>query len=121
MPEVQQQPARPQERVSGRELMEQYLRHWTPLNEALPTHEAKQFAWERESGTMQIYKHMQTGQHLYIDGQDGQFLDRDREPITAKEALDFAMPDGQQHSHSLDREPEREISIHRGYGFGIGM
>ena len=69
---------------------------------------------------MQAYQHTQTGRHLYIDGQNGQFHNQKREPISAKEALDFAMPDGQKHSHSLDLKPEREISI-RGHGFGIGM
>jgi conjugative relaxase-like TrwC/TraI family protein len=118
VPEVQQEPERQQQRMSGRELMEQHHRHWTPLNEALPAHEAKQFAWKKETGTMQVYQHTETGRDLYIDGQDGRFHDQDRDTITAKEALDFAMPDGQKHSHSLDIEPE--ISIHR-QGFGLGM
>lgn len=117
VPEVQQEPEPQRERLSGRELMDQYLRHWTPLKEALPAHEAKQFAWKQESGTMQIYQHMQTGRHLYIDGQDGQFHDRHREPITAKEGLDYAMPEGQVHSHSRDL-PERSIEHH---GFGLGL
>jgi hypothetical protein len=115
VPEVQPEPQR--ERLSGRELIDQYLRHWTPLNEALPAHEAKQFAWKQESGTMQIYQHMQTGRQLYIDGQDGQFHDRNREPITAKEGLDHAMPEGQAHSHSKDL-PERSIEHH---GFELGL
>ena len=86
--------------MSGRELMDQHLRRWTPLHNALPAQEAKQFHWERESGTMQIYRHVETGQHLRIDGQDGRFHDGDREPISVKEALDFAMPEGRQHSNS---------------------
>ena len=116
--EVQQEPERQQVRLSGRELMEQHLRRWTPINEALPAHEAKQFAWQRESGTMQIYQHTQTGRHLYIDGQDGQFHNEKRVPITAKQALDFAMPEGHKHSHSLVKQPE--VSI-RGYGFGLNL
>jgi hypothetical protein len=117
VPEVQQESEPQRERLSGRELMDQYLRHWTPLQEALPAHEAKQFAWKQESGTMQIYQHMQTGRHLYIDGQDGQFHDRNREQITAKEGLDYAMPEGHVHSHSKDL-PERSIEHH---GFGLGL
>ena len=120
VPKVQQEPERPQVRLTGRELMDQHLRRWTPLNKALPAHEAKQFTWQRESGTMQSYKHMQTGRYIHIDGQDGRFHNQHREAITAKHALDFAMPEGQKHSHSLDIRPEREISI-RGHGFGIGM
>jgi hypothetical protein len=42
----------------------------------------------------------------------------DRETITAKQALDFAMPESQKHSHSLAIKPE--ISM-REHGFGIGM
>jgi len=54
VPEVRQEPEQQRERLSGRELMDQYLRHWRPLNEALPAHEAKYFAWKQESGAMQI-------------------------------------------------------------------
>jgi conjugative relaxase-like TrwC/TraI family protein len=120
VPEVQQEPERQQVRLTGRELVEQHARRWNPLNEALPAHEAKQFAWQRESGTMQTYQHMQTGRHLHIDGQNGTFHNQHRETITATQALDFAMPEGQKHSQSAEIKPDREISI-PGYGFGIGM
>lgn len=69
---------------------------------------------------MQTYQHMQTGRHLHIDGQDRTFHNQHRETITAKQALDFAMPERQKHSQSLEIKPEREISL-REYGFGIGM
>ena len=105
-------------RLTGRELVEQHKRRWNPLNEALPEHEAKQFHWQEESGTMQSYKHVQTGRYIHIDGQDGTFHSQDRGTITAKQALDYAMPEGQKHSQSLEIKPEREISI-RGYGLGI--
>ena len=122
--EVQQEPERQQIRLTGRELVEQHARRWNPLNETLPAHEAKQFTWQRESGTMQTYQHTQTGRDLHIDGQDRIFHNQNRVPITAKEALDFAMPEGQKHSHSLDIKPQmeikREIGI-REYGLGIGM
>ena len=125
VPEVKQEPERQQERLTGRELMDQYKRRWNPLNEALPEHEAKQFHWQQESGTLQSYKHVQTGRYLNIDGQAGTFHNQQREVITAKQALDSAMPEGQKHSHSLDSKPEikpeREISISRGYGFSISM
>ncbi len=121
VPEVKQESERQQQRLTGRELMDQYKRRWTPLNEALPEHEAKQFHWQQESGTLQSYKHVQTGRYLNIDGQAGTFHSQQREVITAKQALDSAMPEGQKHSHSLDIKPEREVSISRGYGLGIGM
>ena len=117
-------PEAKQERLTGRELVEQHIRRWNPLNEALPAHEANQFAWQRESGTIQIYKNVQTGRHLNIDGKTGKFHNQDLDPITAKKALDFAMPQGQEHSHSNDVAPRiatPEISISKGYDFGIGM
>ena len=119
VPEVQQESARQQIQLTGRELMDQHLRRWTPLNKALPEHEAKQFHWQQESGTMQSYKHTQTGRYIHIDGPAGTFHNQNREQITAKQALDYAMPEGQKHSHSVEIKPEREIS--RGYGFEIGM
>jgi hypothetical protein len=56
-------------------------------------------------------------QHVYIDGADGQFYNWDREPISAKEGLDYAMPDGQVHSHSQDLP---ELSIEEP-GFGLSI
>lgn len=66
---------------------------------------------------MQIYQHMQTAWHLYIDGQERQFHDRNCEPITAKEGLDYVMPEGKAHSHLRDL-PERE---HRASWVLIGL
>jgi len=92
-------------------------RQWTPLNDALTPSEAKQFAWRAESGTIQSYRHIETGRHLHIEGRTGQFYDQDRDEINAKEALDHAMPARQEHSHSLDVEHEHSI----GYGLGLGL
>ena len=39
---------------------------------------------------------------MHIDGPTGQFYRQDGNPITAKEALDYAMPKGEVHSHSQD-------------------
>jgi hypothetical protein len=86
-------------------------RHWTPLNEAVTPQEAAQFAWTREAGSMQSYQHIDTRRDIHIDGADGQFYDRNREPITAKEGLNYAMPKGIGHSHSLDIEPVIEHGI----------
>ncbi len=120
VPEVRQEPERQQIQLTGRELMDQYKRRWNPLNKALPDHEAKQFHLQQESGTIQSYKHTQAGWYIHINGQDRTFHNQNREKITAKQALDSAMPEGQKHSHSLEIKPERDISS-RGYGFGIGM
>lgn len=48
---------------------------------------------------------------------DGQFYDRHREPISAKDGLDYAMPEGRVHSHSLDL-PELDIEQE---GFGLSL
>jgi len=95
----------------------EHERHWTPLNDALTPSEAKQFAWRAESGTIQSYRHIETGRHLHIEGRTGQFYNQDRDEISAKEALNHAMPAGQEHSHSLDVKHEHSI----GYGLGLGL
>ncbi|MDP9037764.1 MAG: hypothetical protein M3O02_00645 [Acidobacteriota bacterium] len=96
----------------------EHNRHWSPLNGAVTPQEAQQFAWKQETGSIQTYQHIETGRYIHIDGRDGQFYDRDRNPISEKQGLDFTMPAGQVHSHSQDIKPE--ISI-RGNDFGLGM
>jgi hypothetical protein len=91
-------------------------RHWKPLREALTPQQAGQFAWIRETDSIQSYRHLETGRCIHIDGQDGSFYDRHREPITTKEALNFAMPPGQNHSHSAAKQ-EKDIE----HGYGLGM
>jgi hypothetical protein len=102
----------------------EYERHWAPLNQAVTPKEAEQFAWRAETGTIQSYQHLATQRALHIDGPSGQFYRQDGGPITAKEALDHAMPKGQEHSHSMDlakgvQSIEVEPSIE--YGHGLGM
>jgi conjugative relaxase-like TrwC/TraI family protein len=97
--------------------MAEHNRHWSPLNEAVTPQEAVQFAWKQETGSIQSYQHIETGRHVHIDGADGQFYDRRRDPVSAKDGLDYAMPKGQVHSHSKDLP---EISIEQ-EGFGLGL
>jgi conjugative relaxase-like TrwC/TraI family protein len=105
----------------------EHERHWAPLNNAVTPYESRQFAWKVETGTLQTYQHMETQRVLHIDGPTGQFYRQDGNPITAKEALDHAMPAGQAHSHSQDvaqqvkaqDKPEQEQSIGRGHGLGM--
>jgi conjugative relaxase-like TrwC/TraI family protein len=97
--------------------MAEHERHWGPLNEAVTPQEAQQFAWKQETGTIQSYQHIETGRYVHIDGADGEFCDRNRDPISAKEGLDYAMPEGRVHSHSQDPP---ELSIEQ-QGFGLGM
>jgi len=97
--------------------MAEHERHWGPLNEAVTPQEAQQFVWKQETDTIQSYQHIETGRYIHIDGADGEFCDRNREPISAKEVLDYAMPQGRVHSHSKDLP---ELSIEQ-QGFGLGM
>jgi hypothetical protein len=104
----------------------EHERHWAPLNNAVTAYESRQFAWKVETGTLQTYQHMETHRVLHIDGPSGQFYRQDGNPITAKEALDHAMPAGLVHSHSQDvaqvrgqDKNEQEQSIGQGHGIGI--
>jgi ATP-dependent exoDNAse (exonuclease V) alpha subunit len=101
-------------------------RHWGPLNNAVTAAEGSQFGWKAETGTIQSYEHLDTQRGLHIDGPTGQFYRQDGNPITAKEALDHAMPKGEAHSHSQDvaqvkgqDKNDHEQSIGRGYGLGL--
>ena len=104
----------------------EHERHWAPLNNAVTPYESRQFAWKVETGTLQTYQHMDTQRVLHIDGTTGQFYRQDGHPITAKEALDHAMPTGQSDSHSQEvaqvrgqDKNEQEQSIGRGHGLGM--
>ena len=94
----------------------EHERHWTPLNKALTPQEAAQFGWLAESDGMQSYRHLETGRYIQIEGGTGQFYDQDRNEISAKQAMDHAMPAGQAHSHSWDMQPQQ--AVERGYGLG---
>ena len=96
--------------------MAEHDRHWTPLNEAVTPQEAQQFAWKQETGSIQSYQHIETRRYIHIDGPDGQFYDRDRNPISEKQGLDVAMPEGQVHSHSWDKA---DLKIEQGHGLGL--
>jgi ATP-dependent exoDNAse (exonuclease V) alpha subunit len=102
----------------------EHERHWAPLNNAVTPYEANQFAWKAETGTLQTYQHIETQRVLHIDGPSGQFYRQDGNPITAKDALDHAMPTGQTHSRSNDVTKEiglreNEHTIEHGYGLGL--
>jgi ATP-dependent exoDNAse (exonuclease V) alpha subunit len=71
-------------------------RHNAPIQAALP-HEASEYAWKRETGEVQSYQHNQAGSWLHIDPQ-GQFYDRQAQPITRETALEQA---GQSSAHSI--------------------
>ena len=80
-------------------------RHDAPIREALEPEDAAQFKWIGETGTVQSYRHTETGRNIHIDNRD-QFYSQDGKPTSQEAALDRAMPEGREHSrieyqHSL--------------------
>jgi len=71
-------------------------RHNAPIQTALPN-EAADYQWKRETGEVQSYQHTHAGSWLHIDPQ-GQFYDRQAQPITRENALEQA---GQSSSHLM--------------------
>lgn len=63
-------------------------RHYAPIQNTL-LNEAAGYEWRRETGDIQSYQHNQTGGWLHIDPQ-GQFYDRQAQPIARDTALDHA-------------------------------
>jgi flagellar biosynthesis GTPase FlhF len=63
-------------------------RHNAPIQTALPK-EASDYEWKRETGEVQSYQHNHAGSWLHIDPQ-GQFYDRQAQPITRETALEQA-------------------------------
>ena len=93
----------------------EHERHWTPLNNALTPQEAAQFGWRAENGDIQSYRHNETGRRIHIEGGMG-FYDHARNEISAKDAIDYALPAGQEHSHSRNVLPEQ--AFEGGYYLG---
>ena len=71
-------------------------RHNAPIQTALPK-EAADYQWKRETGEVQSYQHTHAGSWLHIDPQ-GQFYDRQAQPITRETALEQA---SQSSAHSI--------------------
>ena len=71
-------------------------RHNAPIQAALP-HAAADYEWKRETGEVQSYQHTNSGNWLHIDPQ-GQFYDRQAQPITREAALEQA---GHISAHSI--------------------
>jgi hypothetical protein len=71
-------------------------RHNAPIQATLPK-EASEYEWKRETGEVQSYQHNHAGSWLHIDPQ-GQFYDRQAQPITRETALEQA---GQPPAHAM--------------------
>ena len=88
-----------------------------PIQAAIPN-QASGFEWKRETGEVQSYQHTQAGSWLHIDPQ-GQFYDRQAQPITRETALEQA---GQVSARSLgDNAQVQSISGNNNNDQGIGL
>jgi len=78
-----------------------------PIQTALPN-EASDYEWKRETGEVQSYQHNHSGSWLHIDPQ-GQFYDRQAQPVTREAALEQAgLSNNQQPAH--DGQTHREVA-----------
>ncbi|MEO6804850.1 MAG: MobF family relaxase [Edaphobacter sp.] len=80
-------------------------RHYAPIEAAL-RNEAPGYEWKRANGDIQSYRHNQTGSWLHIDSQ-GQFYDRQAQPIGREAALAGHMPSHNDHGHSHMQQTHR--------------
>ena len=92
-------------------------RHNAPIQTALPN-EASDYEWKRETGEVQSYQHNHAGSWLHIDPQ-GQFYDRQAQPITREAALEQA---GQSSAHSMgDNAQGQSVSSNNNNDQGISL
>src|SRR3984957_14568303 len=78
---------------------------WEPLIRAVPLEVVVSFSWTGSNGTVQSYQQESTQNYLHLDGQSGQFYDRDKNTISPTLALDRALPDEIRHQIRRSEEP----------------
>ena len=84
--------------------------HHTPIRKALEPEDAAQFKWKAETGSIQTYRHTETGRNIHIDGKTGDFYSQDGKRTSQDAALDRAMPAGRAHSQN---ELENSLGLGR--------
>jgi len=92
-------------------------RHNAPIQTALPK-EASDYEWKRETGEVQSYQHMHAGSWLHIDPQ-GQFYDRQAQPITREIALEQARQTPPHEMGNNTPPLSRSGSSDNGQGFSL--
>ena len=94
----------PEQRIEQMQPSTTERQQWEPLIRAVPLDVADSFTWTGSNGSVQSYQQESTQQYLHIDGQSGQFYDRDKSPISSSIALDRALPDEfRQQVHQSDQ------------------
>jgi hypothetical protein len=98
----------PEQRVEQMQPSPTERQQWEPLIRAVPLEVADSFTWTGSDGTVQSYQQESTQNYLHIDGQSGQFYDRDKNAISPTLALDRALPD--EFRRQIQRSEEPSIS-----------
>jgi hypothetical protein len=98
----------PEQRMEQMQPSPTERQQWEPLIRAVPLEVADSFTWTGSNGTVQSYQQESTQDYLHIDGQSGQFYDRDKNAISPTLALDRALPD--EFRHQIQRSEEPSIS-----------
>jgi hypothetical protein len=98
----------PEQRMEQMQPSPTERQQWEPLIRAVPLGVADSFTWTGSNGTVQTYQQESTQNYLHIDGQSGEFYDRDKNAISPTLALDRALPD--EFRHQIQRSEEPSIS-----------
>jgi conjugative relaxase-like TrwC/TraI family protein len=98
----------PEQRIEQMQPSTTERQQWEPLIRAVPLEVADSFTWTGSNGTVQSYQQESTQNYLHIDGQSGQFYDRDKNAISPTLALDRALPD--EFRHQIQRSEQPSIS-----------
>jgi hypothetical protein len=64
---------------------------WTPLEKAFGPAQCVDFMWMGSTGTVQLYKHIDTRRYLYIDSITGQFYDDEHRPLGKEAAINYVL------------------------------
>jgi hypothetical protein len=98
----------PEQRIEQMQPSLTERQQWEPLIRVVPLEVADSFAWTGSNGSVQSYQQESTQSYLHIDGQSGQFYDRDKNAISPTLALDRALPD--EFRHQIQRSEEPSVS-----------
>ncbi len=100
----------------------EHVRRHLPLERALSSVQAEGFGWLAETGTIQTYRHQQTGRNIHIDAASGQFYDQQRAPISRDAALAYALPSNQQvRLPAIERVPQITQTPDQDHDFGLSL
>jgi hypothetical protein len=97
----------PEQRIERMQPSTTERQQWEPLLRAVPLDVADSFTWTGSNGSVQSYQQESTQYYLHIDGQSGQYYDRDKSPISPSVALDRVLPD--EFRHQVQQSEQQSI------------